>query len=988
MPSPMNAHKQQHSFYHFIRTFVVFFACILSSQLFLHSQNNALGIEMQFSKPNDSIVAGNMSFNILKIYNASSQAINAKVTFTSPDNWKIISMGNEEVTINSGDTTYLPIHISPSSNATGGVSYIVSAMLRTDDQASMASTNISIIAATRWEFSVYKTNLYFTETNPNTTLQIRLSNKGNTNELIKLDYKVGKLISFRGSSDGYLEFINLPAYRDTTIYQTVAYQTKMNPTDRMRYQNNWKESSVMISASSDKNMQATALQLQKLNSVFVNQRSQSSSPLNLDYQMYNLMSTQPIRNSIRAYGSILFPKKRELQYSTGIQSLYFGGNEEFDFDRQFLYNLTYSTRISNIQLGYNVSNGSLHTLNGRGLTGLLRLKGNTLINYALIQNPYSNIFGQSVGISKSIGRLSFNTEFINEKATSNTYKATSASAGFGLTLFKHHSLNFQGLSSKVTHTLGASHDTTVTGFSYRFTYNIRYKDFNLRFNTMSSEKNYILNSGIQQSYLDGRYRLNDKLYLTLYANRQLYATSRFPSNFNNPVNYNLSDYARLSMSIYASNIIYQIGPNYNGSSRQMFSGAQNFKNEFITYQPGIWSSATVKLGGYRSITPNLTLSNIRFNFKTTDPSLKNFELNNNLFYTVGLNYFDNVWRVNAYYTSGSTSDLYRSVQVDEQPTLSSSIQFRPSYENYFFNRKIKLSAYLNYAYYMPSGRENISYNVKYDHFLKNGWNLSVSGFMYTNIRVLDDEAGRVSTKDLNFVVGINKAFNIQQPRLKYHNLKAVFFNDLDGNRIKSDNEPPVSDILVTIEKDQLKNNEISTIPEIKLISDVRGEVLIENLPRDRYNLNFDPLTNLQYLYFLNGTEQGYYNEKDNTLFIPLAESYKIKGKIILARDANSTEGKIDLSGVRVTARGKNGENYSVLTDNFGAFILSVPNADKYSVKVNNVFGEYFRIDNDEIQVQFTQNKTINVDFIFVEKRREIQFDNGNQLYKFNSIGNP
>jgi hypothetical protein len=78
----------------------------------------------------------------------------------------------------------------------------------------------------------------------------------------------------------------------------------------------------------------------------------------------------------------------------------------------------------------------------------------------------------------------------------------------------------------------------------------------------------------------------------------------------------------------------------------------------------------------------------------------------------------------------------------------------------------------------------------------------------------------------------------------------------------------------------------------------------------------------------------------------------------------------------------------VLTDNFGAFILSVPNADKYSVKVNNVFGEYFRIDNDEIQVQFTQNKTINVDFIFVEKRREIQFDNGNQLYKFNSIGNP
>ncbi|MBV5343761.1 hypothetical protein JZU68_09240, partial [bacterium] len=110
----------------------------------------------------------------------------------------------------------------------------------------MASTNLSIIAATRWDFSVYKTNLYFTETNPNTTLQIRLANKGNTNELLKLDYKFGKLISFRGGGETYTEFINLPAFKDTMIYQTVAYQTKMNPTDRLRYLNNWKESSVIV----------------------------------------------------------------------------------------------------------------------------------------------------------------------------------------------------------------------------------------------------------------------------------------------------------------------------------------------------------------------------------------------------------------------------------------------------------------------------------------------------------------------------------------------------------------------------------------------------------------------------------------------------------------------------------------------------------------------------------------------------------------------
>ncbi len=973
--------------YRFRIVFLIF-CCVQFTGFHLISQNTYSGTELFFSKTNDSIVSGNIAFNVLKIYNGSSQKVDGKISFSAPENWRIISMGVDEISINSGDTAYVPIHISPSNNAVGGISYIISATMRTEQLALMASTNLSIIAATRWDFSVYKTNLYFTETNPNTTLQIRLSNKGNTNELLKLGYKFGKLISFRGGSDTYTEFINLPAFKDTIIYQTVAYQTKMNPTERLRYLNNWKESSVVVTASSDNAIKSTALQMQKLNSVFVNQRNQSASPLNIDYQMYNVMSSQPIRNSLRAYGSILFPKNRELQYSTGVQSIYLGnGDQKFDIKRQLLYNLSYSSPKSFVQLGYNVSNGSLHTLNGRGLTGLFRLKGNTTINYSFIQNPYSNILGQNVGISKNISLFSINTEFVNESSVSGNYKASSVSGGLGFTLFKHHSLNFQLMGSKVTYKI-AQRDTNVLGYSYRFTYNIRYKNFYLRFNTTSSEHNYILNSGLQQSYLDSRYRLNDKIYFTLYGNRQLFATSSFPYNFDNPINYNITDYARLTMSLYASNVIYQLGPNYNGSSRQLFNGIENYKNEFTTHQPGLWAAATVKLGSYRSLTPNITISNVRFNFKSTDPGMENFTLNNNLFYSIGLNYFDNVWRLNAYYTSGSTSDLYRSVQVDEEPTVSSSIQLRPSYENYFFNRKVKLSAYLNYAYYMPSGRENISYNIKYDQFLKDGWNLSVSGFMYTNVRVLDDENGRVSTKDLNMVVGVTKAFDIQQPRQKYHHLKTVFFNDLDGNRTKSENEPPVSDVLVTIEKDQLKHAEISTIPEIKLISDVKGEIQIENLPHDYYRMNFSPLLNLEYLYFLNGTDQSYFNERNNTLFIPLAESYKIKGRIILVRDPNSTEGKIDLSGVRITAKGSNGENYSVLSDNTGSFIMSVPNADKFTVKVNNVFGEYFHIDNDEMQVQFTHNKTISVDFVFIEKKREIQFDNGNQLYKFNNIGNP
>ena len=167
-----------------------------------------------------------------------------------------------------------------------------------------------------------------------------------------------------------------------------------------------------------------------------------------------------------------------------------------------------------------------------------------------------------------------------------------------------------------------------------------------------------------------------------------------------------------------------------------------------------------------------------------------------------------------------------------------------------------------------------------------------------------------------------------------------------------------------------------------MITDANGAVAVENLPKDAYKLNFNPLLNLQSLYFLNGSEQSYYNDKERVLYIPLAESYKIRGRVIVVRDPNSTEGKIDFGGVRITAVGQKGETYSALTDNFGDYVLSVPNADKYQVHVNNVFGEQFNIEADKASVQFTQNKTINLDFTFIEKVRGIQFDNGGELFKF------
>lgn len=980
------------TFFHTHTHLIILLSCIavlFSLAIPGNAQENKNKIELWFVKSSDSLKTTDLYFNVLKICNNSSEPVSGSVSFSGPENWKIISFPMIQTSLSQGDTVSVPVRVSPSSDAIGGITYVLSASFRTRDKQITGNTYLTLPQKVKWDFSTNKSSIYFTEQSFNSVFQVSLSNKGNTNELIRLHFQIGKLLMFPNINDiEYTEFVELPAFKDTIISYPVTYRNQLSYVEKTRYENNWKESAITVTASAETTEKSATIMIRKLSSSFFNKRDQNSSPLNFDYQVYNLMSNQKARYNVKLYGTILFSKSRDIQYSAGLNNIYYasGSNKNFDLNHQFLYSLRYIDKKNDILIGYNIHGGELHTINGRGITGSYEINEKSKISYALTQNPYSQIVGEYLGYTSIIKKISLNSGVIHESSSIDTYAATSVLFGSGFTFLKYHSLSLEALGSKVRYNNLPDKDTTVLGFSYKLTYTMRYKKFEMRVHELNSTRNFIRNSGRQQIYLDSRYSLNDKIKIQLYGNRDYYSITSFPYNFYNPANYNSNDYLRLTTSFSRGNVIYQAGPNYNGSMRQYNDPVTKFKSEYKTYQPGIWGATTFKLNGYRSITPNITISNLRFNYTNEDPSSGGYSFKKNIYYSAGINYYDNAWKVNAYYSSGSTSDLYRSVQIYEQPVLSRSIQVRPSYEKYFFDRKVKLSAYANYSYYMPSGRENILYNARYDHYLKNGWVIYVSGFMYSNTRV-DKELGRNNMKDINIIAGITKSFEMQQPRLKYYDFKAVFFNDLDGNMVKSKNEPPVSNIKVNIGKDQSVPDIQSNIAQMDMISDVNGEIFFENLPRDFYKLTFTPLVNLQSLYFLNGSEQTYYNDQDRILYIPLAESYKIKGKIVLIRDPNSSDGKIAMSGIRVTATGKKGETYSALTDNFGAYVLKVPSADNFKVHVNNIFGENFNIDTGESEVQFTQNKTINLDFTFIEKRRDVKFNNGDEFFKFKSIKN-
>ena len=957
--------------------------CLFIVNINCFGQNNG-DVKLSFIKSNDSIKTSELYFNVLKVCNYSAKPITGIIALNPPENWKLISSNSEKTTIPAGDSILIPVRLSPSYDALGGISYILEATFKTTQRQISSKAYVTLPLLSKWEFSVEKKNIFFSDNNMNSIFNLKLSNKGNTNELIKLHFHAGKLLYFNDNiTNEKEEFVKLLANKDTLISYTVSYQTKLSYEDKFKFENNWKESIIKITASTESVSKDYTLETQKFSNTYINGRDQSESPLNLYYMMSNIMSSENPSNFLSVYGQVLLPKNAEIQYRASVQNYMFGNND-FDLTNQLMYDFTYSDKRNKIQLGYNISGGELNAINGRGITGLFNITPNNTISYSIIQNPYTNTLGEVFGYSTFLKGLSLRTELSHDNNLDNSYSNTSGLLGFGFNLFKHHSFNFDLLYSQSKFNLSPGHDTTLLGYSYKFAYRMNYKNLYLDFNALNSKNNYIYNSGKEQYYVVGKYQVSTNVNILLSGSRYYYGTTLYPYNFTYPAGFNSSDYLRLVLALSSGSTLFQLGPNYNGSMRRSFNSLNGYVSDYQTLQPGIYGSVSIKINSKGTLTPNFTVSNMRFFYNSNDPTYTNYSSTNNIYYSVGLNYSDRALRVNAYYISGSSSDLYRSILVDANPTVSKSLQFRPSYEYYLAKRTIRLTASINYAYYMPSQSENTAYSFRYDQYLKGGWELSLNGFMYSNSRV-NQQSVRVNTKDLNFSVGICKSFNVQQPRLKYYNMRSVFFNDLDGNGIKSDKEPPVANVLVNIQKDRTLSKTPTNIQEVQLLSDVNGEIDFENLPKDYYKMTFTPLENLHSLYFMKGNQQTYYNDKDRTWYVPLVESYKIKGKIILVRDQNSTEGKIDLEGIRILGVGSKGETFSALTDNFGSYILNVPGADKYKVHVTNPFGKTFTIDNDESEIQFTQSKTINLDFVFVENVRGIQFENGNELFQFSSL---
>ncbi len=941
-----------------------------------------------FSHPSVQLEEAGTYFNVINIENRGDREVSGSLYFRQPEGWVLIGSSSYNIQLAPGEKTSLPLRVGIPKNTTGGISYLIRAVLGLENKSYHRSAYLTIKKKTDWRMKSGTSEVYLSDFKPVGSFDIRLENRGNSNELIKLKFDKGALLKFRTyiEADSIL-FVELPAHKDTLLRFDISQNKDLSYAEYRALKQNWKSTSVYVEASTPGKKEYAGVRMIPLQSEKNNDMPFRSSPVNLDMTLFNLLSYQRPKASVKIHGKVLFPDDQQIQYSLGMYNLYFNPDmyENLDVYQMLRYMVRYNDPQTQVWIGDRLGTGLLHTMTGRGLQAQHTLRDKHTLYLNLIQNPYGGSLGSFAGFSSTLGRLAVNTGLTIETAAGGNNDYYSVHLGGTYRFLSRHTVRLQTVTTLNRFSSGRylASDTTTLGFAYRVGYNYKDKKLAIRVDNTNTSFAFLKNAGINRLDSDVRYKVNDRLRLFGLYHHNSYSASRYPYNFYFPDNRNINDNGRILMSYTSGNVIYQAGPQFFSTVRNNYNPGTGVSTRYLNYQPGIMTSITFRMGSMRSLTPNFSFNTMYFKYSTDIPGDEAFSLSGRWKYTAGLSYYDHAFKLNAYYSSGEASDIYRSVVIDEDPEINQAIHLRPYYERYFKDETIRLSTYINYSFYMPSQRENTIFNVTADFKLKSGWNLFGAFNVYRNSRT-DSDVGRITTRDLNLLAGFRKNFDVQQPRLKYHDITILGFNDQNGNNVKDDNEKPISNVLIKIARDPVKNKEEKTgFAETLMITDPDGRIHYGNIPEGNYDLQITPLSNLEDLYFLDGQHQSLKAEEDKIHYLPLVESHKVKGRIIMDRDPNSNEGRVNLEGIRITAEGENGANYSTLSGPGGSYVLNLPKANIYRVKIFNVFGDRFVLEQGEFEVQFMENKTINLDFRFREQRREIKYKEGEQLFDFN-----
>ena len=925
------------------------------SQYYLYNNDTPQKLNIEFLKHSIEVKSKQVFFNALKISNKSNQQETFNLNLTVPQGWNIIGNEKVEITVPPLDSILVPVRVAVGTRVRGDIGYSIIASI-TDSRGNTIKNAYCFIKIPH-EFNIQIKFLggisYLDPSSLSSEFSIQILNSGNREEPINLHFDGKNYLAIESKDNTTASVdVSIPPFSDTVL----TYRVKLTEDyfDKKLYP-------VTAIVKTTYSTTEKNIWFNKLDSKYINHISNIDKPLTIELSAQGLLDAEREPTI-----SATIEGKTYLKGTNDIYYYYrnYASKENSDFYEKTRMYLGAHLGNWNVEVGDNLR--SLESpMFGRG--GYLAYQNSRNLVQAMANKTISGDFTNYGGsYSFSLNNLSSITAGGAYNYGKNGFESKVGFVGTDLTIKKNHKLNFT-----FAYNTNSLNDTAQNNeLGGRLSYSSRFGKFNTSLST---------------SY----YGIN--FYTPMAGRFDLTGTIRFDANKKNRIALIYNDHSSKRESTNTETIMgYREGKaehTYTLSKNASFywgpALSQYFASGINYFQTGNqYTSLNYKLilGARLKTLNESVLIAPRFEFAKAKITENPFNYNNDKF---GYQYFSiniraRYFNIVAFYNSGARTVNDQLGSAYQNQSIR-KLQFIPSFDAFIYKDIVKLFVGWSYT-------NNLSTKLSYSNitgqitcFLPKDWQFRTLAVYSLQKRTTSQDA--IETYQTFYAeASIRKEFDLQHPRVKFHDLKFSFFKDFNGNYTQDVNEPGIKNVLVRVEK--VKSDVNGRIPSdffsTDLLSDNLGVVSLENIPEGIYAISYNPI----------GKEAGSFSkakdivelrvDRTGDYFFPFVEKNKVFGKIVLNRSRLSGLGKVDASNIRITATDSRGNTFSTLTDKEGGFIIYAPVTDEYIVNINNIFYEDFDLRQNNFRVQFNGYKQFEVNFVFDEKIRRINFSPSTQ----------
>jgi outer membrane protein OmpA-like peptidoglycan-associated protein len=950
-----------------------------------HAQedNSKKEIALEFIKNNVEVQPGEVFNNILIIDNTSDRTQQFDIFINTPNHWKLIGEATQRIALRPGEREYYPIQVVSSGSSKGGVGYAIIATANDINGNMINSENcfLNIPRKSSLNARTINTYRYFNLETREAEFQIQITNEGNTDQSVNIKVEPGPSIIIPGNTTDFTQkTIRLEPKQDSIIDFKVKLKDDI---DTELFKSHRAE--INISGSDTIIKQTTWFNY--LDWEYNNHIPEGQRPLILEITGFDVFSQNKPFWQLRAHGNILFKNQQNLRYDYQILKRSEQSLNELWVQSRFL---TEYNRHNKFIIGIGDNRGSFEqSLFGRGFWVEQEIKQNHRLHFTLIKKMEYDSYTAAGSYSYNL-KIPLKTEIGGAYTENrNTYNESRLAYGeLSGTLQQYGQFRLRyGQSINYFRNPNYSEES-FTGFGIRANYSNKINeistttrlDFGSPYYSGRNKGRLTLNSQASRA-------LSDKYHLSATYIQQEYRPATLYNNTLSQTEYTQSSISRLILTLSPErNIQLFTGPiyefkrtnNYNTDTdnspfttqrilgelgiRINESYTQNSVSFSFGYGHTFIRSVPESIAENRSIEQNFPSAEIRANFRRSN------------------------WNIYSVYQQGP-QNLSEQFAYALVPFTSRSIMIIPSYQRYLYKEDIKLTMRGTYTGNLTAKSSRIGVNTRLDWMMPKGWSAFLENTLSITYQSPYSQGSTINNRSQTssyFRIGLKKIFDFNQPRIKYVDLDAVFYRDNNGDRLRSADEPGVSNVLANLKRIPQEGEDPgvkSVFNNVELLSEFEGKIALRDIPVGTYEVSYIPTNGREGNFITDRASKVVKLNNDSTLYIPFTDKNKVFGHVVIKQAEHSIMENPPLDNIKIVAKG-DGKTQSTLTDKNGYFEMYIPVADYYRIETGNIDPEHYTLQQPFYIVKFNGYKEFELNFVFEEKERRIVFDDDLDLTDF------